>query len=98
MKILGYANENDLIGKSFCQLIRPDSRIETVSGRVKCPFIFELSNGRKVSSEDDLFTHRDGHQIPVEYWGHPTNRDNQLVGGVITFIDITRRKTLEKQL
>jgi len=98
VKILGYVNENDLIGKDFCQLIRPESRIETVSGRVKCPFIFELSNGRKVSSEDDLFTHRDGHQIPVEYWGHPTSRDNQLVGGVITFIDISRRKTLEKQL
>ena len=45
-----------------------------------------------------FFTRHDGYQIPVEYWGHPMARDNQLVGGVITFIDISRRKMLEKQL
>ncbi|MEA3362460.1 MAG: PAS domain S-box protein [Thermodesulfobacteriota bacterium] len=98
LKILGYEHETDLVGKNFCQLILPESRIETIFSSVECPFISAISNGEKVSSEDEFFTHSDGHRIPVEYWGHPMNRDNQLVGGVMTFIDITRRKTLEKQL
>ncbi len=97
VKILGYEDEKDLIGKSFWQLISVQVASEPNSS-ISCPFIFSITHGHIVSSEDGFFTHCDGHQIPVEYWGHPMNRDNQLVGGVITFIDISRRKALEKQL
>ena len=98
VNILGYTDEKELIGKNFCELIRPVDLNKSVFGLAACPFIAAIASGKKVTSEDEFFTHRDGHQIPVEYWGHPMNRDNQLVGGVMTFIDITRRKTLEKQL
>lgn len=98
VKILGYLEEKDLIGKSFWQLIS----IQVADGQEldidTCPFISSITHGDKVSSEDGFFSHRDGHQIPVEYWGHPMSRDNQLIGGVITFIDVSRRKALEKQL
>ncbi|MCD6580744.1 MAG: PAS domain S-box protein [Desulfuromusa sp.] len=98
VKILGYAGEQDLVGKSFFRLISSKNYSESLSGHEECPFISAISSGSKISSEEDLFTHRDGHQVPVEYWGHPMQRDDQLVGGVITFIDISRRKKLEKQL
>ena len=98
VKILGYTDEPDLVGKIFCQLISSQNQSESFSEGEECPFISAISSGSKISSEDDLFTHSDGHQIPVEYWGHPMQRDNRLVGGVITFIDISRRKALEKQL
>lgn len=98
VKILGYLEEKDLIGKSFWQLISPQVAEDQTPDISTCPFISSITNGDKISSEDGFFAHRDGHQIPVEYWGHPMSRDNQLIGGVITFIDISRRKTLEKQL
>jgi len=98
VKILGYDEEQDLIGKSFWQLISSTVSDDFDSSAKVCPFISSITVGEKISSEDGFFTHRDGQQIPVEYWGHPRNRDNQLVGGVITFIDVSRRKTLEKQL
>ena len=97
-KILGYSTETEFIGKNFCQLIRPETRNNPISMNMGCPFIEAISSGARVSSEDEFFTHRDGQQIPVEYWGHPMRRDDEMVGGVITFIDISRRKTLEKQL
>jgi len=97
-KILGYSTEAEFIGKNFCQLIRPETRSNPISMNMGCPFIAAISSGARVSSEDEFFTHRDGQQIPVEYWGHPMRRDDEMVGGVITFIDISRRKTLEKQL
>ena len=98
VKILGYTDEQDLIGENFCQLISAKTPDNFNSAANTCPFISSIILGKKISSEDEFFTHRDGHQIPVEYWGHPMSRDNQLVGGVITFIDVSRRKTLEKQL
>ncbi len=98
IRILGYQDENDLIGDYFYQLINPGSQDQGVSFCHECPFISAISSKNKISSEDIFFTHKDGHQVPVEYWGHPMLRDNKLVGGVITFIDISRRKTLEKQL
>jgi len=97
-KILGYTTESEIIGQDFCQLVRPDTRENAVLMNKKCPFIAAIAGDAKVSSEDELFTRCDGHQIPVEYWGHPIERDDELVGGVVTFIDITRRKILEKEL
>lgn len=98
LKILGYTEEHELVGKNFCRLISAGCQGDGSMDIVECPFISAISNGDKISSEDEFFMHRDGHQVPVEFWGHPMRRDNQLVGGVITFIDISRRKTLEKQL
>ncbi|MFK5927429.1 MAG: PAS domain S-box protein [Desulfuromusa sp.] len=98
VSILGYEDEADLIGKSFCRLVSQERFVVKGAGVEECPFISAIVNVGKISSEDNFFTHRDGHQIPVEYWGHQMSRDEELVGGVITFIDISRRKTLEKQL
>ena len=98
VKILGYVKDTDLIGKNFWEMISPQIANELNSTANICPFISSIASGETISSEDGFFAHRDGHQIPVEYWSHPMNRDNQLVGAVITFIDVSRRKALEKQL
>ena len=81
VKILGYRQESDLIGRNFCKLINshePDNGGHDSDG---CPFISAIEKGEKISREDVVFSRADGRQIPVEYWGHPMNRDNQLVGG-----------------
>lgn len=97
VRILGYDGDADLIGRDFCRLIAPEAT-DSDSTTESCPFIAAISKGEKVTSEDGFFTHRQGHRIPVEYWGHPMHRDQELTGAVVTFIDITRRKTLEQQL
>lgn len=97
VRILGYAGEGDLIGRDFCRLIALDTSGEDTADN-DCPFIAAISRGEKITSEDGFFTHRDGRPIPVEYWGHPMYREQRLTGAVITFIDISRRKTLEQQL
>ncbi len=96
--ILGYKDESDFIGRNFWQLISPQVKDGQSSEVSTCPFVSAISIGDKSGSEDGFFTHKDGHLIPVEYWGHPMHRDNQLTGGVVTFIDISKRKALEKQL
>ncbi len=98
VKILGYDSENDLIGHSFYQMISSPDSGQSFFDADRCPFITAILNGQKISSEDVFFKHNEGHHVPVEYWGHPMRRDSKLIGGVITFIDISRRKTLEQQL
>ena len=97
--LLGHNKEADLIGECFWKLIQPPSKRCSMAGQqTQCPFIEAIVKGKKISSEDGFFYRNDGTKIPVEYWGHPMFHDQELVGGVITFIDISRRKTLEKQL
>lgn len=97
IKILGYKQESDLIGKSLWKMVStPQGNEQYDHG--ECPFISSIAKEGAISSEDGLFSHSNGHQVPVEYWGHPMHRDNELIGGVVTFIDISRRKALEKQL
>lgn len=98
IKILGYKEENDLIGKCFWKMVSAPHGNEKSLNHGDCPFISSIAKEGTISSEDGFFSHSNGHSVPVEYWGHPMHRDNQLIGGVVTFIDISRRKTLEKQL
>ena len=97
--LLGHNEEADLVGQCFWKLTQPPAKRDSLAEQsVQCPFIAAIVQGKKISNEDGFFYRNDGARIPVEYWGHPMFHDQQLVGGVVTFIDISRRKILEKQL
>ena len=93
LKILGHDSEEDILGEQFYNI----SHGAPVSAPQDCPYISAIKNGTKICNED-LFVNSEGRLIPVEFWGHPMHRDNKLVGAVITFINISRRKALEQQL
>ncbi|PLY01500.1 MAG: hypothetical protein C0622_07130 [Desulfuromonas sp.] len=98
VKILGYGCEDDIVGKNFCALVSPLSVADKNVLGSRCPFITAIATNGEISNDDGYFYHRHGHQIPVEYWGHPMERGGRLIGGVLTFFDISRRKSLERQL
>ncbi len=94
-RILGFEEEG-LVGKDFHRLAQIDT--EPGEPTAACPFIAAIQQDEKFFVADAVFMHRSGNPLPVEYWGHPMCRDGELVGAVITFLDITQRRTLEKQL
>lgn len=98
LRMLGYDDESELIGESFCQLVDNERMRELKSEDCECPFMAAIENEQKVTGADGVLKRKDGQEIPVEYWGHRMMRDGELIGGVITFIDISRRRTLERQL
>jgi PAS domain S-box-containing protein len=53
----------------------------------------ELSAGSHVAS--GVLWRADGSWFSAEYWAHPIHRDGQVVGSVVTFLDITERLKLE---
>jgi light-regulated signal transduction histidine kinase (bacteriophytochrome) len=40
----------------------------------------------------------DGTSFPIEYWSRPIVRDGQIIGTVVSFVDITERKVSEAEL
>lgn len=98
LRMLGYDDESELIGESFCQLVDNEQMRELHGEDCDCPFMAAIEDEEKVTGSDGVLSTKDGRKIPVEYWGHRMMRDGEMTGGVITFIDISRRRTLEKQL
>ncbi|RLJ68139.1 PAS domain S-box-containing protein/diguanylate cyclase (GGDEF)-like protein [Sulfurisoma sediminicola] len=98
LRMLGYEREADLVGKSLHELIHhsyPDGRPYP---KGQCHVRLSTLEGQSTHVEDEVHWRVDGSSFPVEYWSHPMVRDGELVGAVVTFVDISERKAAENAL
>jgi PAS domain S-box-containing protein len=98
VKALGFEHESEIRGKNMRDLVHhtlPDGgRYATVDFRV-----YEaVETGAGTHVEDEVLWRADGTSFPAEYWSYPLWRNGQLVGAVVTFVDITDRKRAEEEL
>ncbi len=96
-KILGYTTE-ELIGRQSHTLIhhtRADGRPYTDD---KCPIYQAFKDGRIHHKDDEIFWRKNGLSFPVDYTSTPMFEGGELVGAVVSFLDITFRKQAEEQL
>jgi len=97
-KLLGYGDPDELMGRNMHQLIhhsRPDG---SSYPQEDCPLCRVLRGEAGVHVDDEAFWRADGSHFAVEYWSYPQLRDGEVVGGVVTFFDITNRKRSEEEL
>ncbi len=95
LRMLGYEREEDLVGKGLHALIHhtyPDGRPYP---KEQCHVRHSTLEGKSTHVEDEVHWRADGSSFPVEYWSHPMYRDGELVGAVVTFVDISERKAAE---
>lgn len=97
LRMLGYSNESDLIGKNIHNLIHYKHKDNTLFPEKDCLVHKVLMDGEEVHIHDDLFWDKNGNGIPVEYWSHPILNENKIIGSVVTFIDITERQKGESE-
>jgi PAS domain S-box-containing protein len=98
LRMLGYDNEQDLLGKNMHQLIqhtRPDG---SPYPEQECRIYQAFHEGRGTYVEDEVLWRADGSSFPVEYWSYPIHKKDQVVGSVVTFVDITERKEAQDAL
>ena len=89
--LLGYG-EDDIIGQDLHQLIHARYEDGRPHPAVDCPIRQAIRNGKALHRDDDVFWHKAGAPLPVEYWVYPLIRLGQPAGAIVTFLDITERR------
>ena len=95
-ELLGYTEE-ELHGRHIHTLVhyaRPDGG---AYHEADCPMHATLEDGRQRRVDDEVLWRRDGTALPVDYTSNPILEGGELVGSVVSFIDITRRREAERQ-
>jgi two-component system, chemotaxis family, CheB/CheR fusion protein len=96
VRLLGYEKPSDLIGKNLHDLIH---RQHPGSGAGHdCEITSAFRGGGATHSSDEVFWRADGSCFAAEYWSHPVEQQDQLVGAVVTFLDITERRQAEEEV
>jgi PAS domain S-box-containing protein len=96
LKLLGFEDEQGLLGKNVHELFHhsPDNQDYP---QEDCPICNVLITGKQAHSDSESFAHTDGNLFPVEYFAQPIVKDENLVGVVVVFHDVTERKLLQQQ-
>ena len=98
LRMLGYREISDLLQKNMHQLIhhsRPDG---TPYPAEECRIYQAFRRGEDMHIDDEVLCRADGSSFPVELWSYPTRRGGNVVGSVVTFVDISERKRAEIHL
>ena len=96
-ELLGYAQE-ELAGQAIHELIHHSLADGTPVERKNCIMGSAIRDGAHVQTDDEVLWHKDGHAIPVEYTARPILKEDEVVGAVVSFRDITERKEAEQAL
>ena len=98
-RLLGYADPDELLDKQMHALAHHTRRDGTPYPVDECRMnsIF-LGEGVGCHVVDEVLWRADGTSFDAEYWAYPQRSGDKVVGGVVTFFDITERKRAEEEL
>ncbi|HEY4788158.1 MAG TPA: PAS domain S-box protein [Bacteroidales bacterium] len=95
--MLGWSLE-ELLGKSLHHMIHHTKADGNPYPPEECPIYLSFKNGCIQHRSDEVFWRKNGTFFPVEYLGTPVWEDGQIIGAVVIFSDITKRKKAETEL
>ncbi|MGB3614377.1 MAG: PAS domain-containing sensor histidine kinase [Elainellaceae cyanobacterium] len=89
----------ELIGKSMHRVLHHSHDDSSPYPRESCPIYAAFQDGSVRRVTDEVFWRKDGTSFPVEYISTPMRDEaGQLIGAVVTFRDITKRRWAEQVL
>ena len=96
LEILGNQSEQELLGKNMHQLIH-HTRVDGTPYPVEeCKIFRAIRLGEGSHVDDEVLWRADGGSFPAEYRSVPMRRDDEIIGAVVSFTDISDRKVLEQ--
>lgn len=98
VKMLGYLDESELTGKNMHSLIHHTHTNGTYFKEKDCLIYKAFKTGKGSNSPEDILWRKDGSSFPAEIWSYPIQKGNSILGAVVTFLDITKRKETENEL
>ncbi len=93
VKMLGWTN-TEIVGINFCEAFFSPDSVYRENPEI-CPIFFALSEGETSHVNTETFFRRDGEDLLVEYICVPIKENDQILGAVITFQDITEQREIE---
>ena len=98
LRLLGYASDQEVLGKHNHQLIHYAHADGSQYQLQQCPIYKALHGESNASIDTEVFWRKDGTSFPVQYESHPIIENEIIIGYVVNFMDISVRKHKEKQL
>jgi PAS domain S-box-containing protein len=98
LRLLGYADAGDLLGQEMHRLIHHTRADGPLYPLEECRIYRAFRIGEGVHVDDEVLWRADGTSFPAEYWSYPVRQGENVVGAVVTFVDITARKRSEEAL
>jgi len=92
LSLLGYSGEEELVGQNMHRLIHHSRNDGSVFPNKECKILQALGNGEATHIDNEVFWKKDDSCFPAEYWSYPVRSNDQLIGSVITFLDVSQRK------
>jgi PAS domain S-box-containing protein len=96
--LLGYQHPSEMVGQLLHERHHHCFPHGTDYPLRECPIKRAFLDGEKCHVSNEVFFRLDDKSFPVEYWSYPIHNRTEIVGSVITFIDISERRSLESQL
>lgn len=96
-RILGWSSD-DMVGHGAHRLFHHSHSDGSEYPVQQCPIHASFSDGQVHRVDDEVFWHKSGDPVPVEYTSTPIFEMGRLVGAVVLFRDISERKLSEKRL
>ncbi len=98
VKLLGYEEQDELLGQNMHQQIHHTHRNGAAFQVGDCRILKVFDTGVGTHAEDEVFWRADGSSFAVEYFSYPQVKDGQIIGVVVTFMDISDRKLKDEQI
>jgi len=98
LQMMGYGSEAELLGENMHQLIHHSHADGSEYLLDECLAHKGFLEGMGAHIDTEVFWRSDGTGFSVEYWSYPIFQGDQIIGAVVTFIDITKRKQAEEKL
>ena len=96
-ELLGW-KATELVGKDIHSIIHYNRANGEHYPSHDCPIYTAFKDGEVHQVDDDVFWHKDGHAIHVEYTSTPVEDNGILVGAVVVFRDVSERRHAEENL
>lgn len=97
MKLLGIKEESEMIGQQIFARLTKGS-LSTEETTVTQDILNKLIGKQPCQSNQVYFTRMDGTLYPVEYFVKPKTSNGTLLGGILTFADMTKRKAKQAEI
>jgi len=98
LKMTGHKQLDQLLGANMHELIHHTHADGSHCEINNCRIFQAARHGIETHVDGEVFWRADGTSFPAEYWSYPIYKNGDIVGSVVTFVDITQRKQAEEAL